>query len=182
LLDVAAVAAVLLVIYQIFIAPRFLTPPAVERAPVFTAAALDGSTYRLPERPGRVVFLDFWASWCEPCKLSLPLVEHFARTHPDVAVVAVDVGEPPDVAARYARAHSLGNVVFDRDERIMTRYKIAGFPTLVAIDPDGYIRARWAGLNPAIEAAMAHASETLRGRNAAAPFGPRTAQVRIPER
>jgi thiol-disulfide isomerase/thioredoxin len=161
LLDVLALVVVLIALYRIFIAPRFLAPAGRERAPAFSAERLDGARYRLPERPGHVVFLDFWASWCEPCKLSLPLVEHFARTHPDVEVFAVNVGESAEAARRYARAHALRNVLLDRDERVTAAYKIEGFPTLVVIDPSGDIRGRWAGLNPAIEAAMGHARETL---------------------
>jgi peptide/nickel transport system substrate-binding protein len=182
LLDAFSLAVVLFAVYQLVIAPRFLAPPGRERAPLFAAARLDGSRYRLPERPGHVVFLDFWASWCEPCKLSLPLVEHFARTHPDVEVLAVDVGEPPDVAARYARAHALENVLLDRDQRIMELYAIAGFPTLVAIDPAGNIRARWAGLNPAIEAAMGHAREALGAPRTSQFFGLPAAEAALPER
>jgi peptide/nickel transport system substrate-binding protein len=171
LLDVAAVALVALVAYRLFIVPRIFTPPGHERATAFAAQTIDGALYSLPERPGRVVFLDFWASWCTPCKLSLPLVEHFARTYPDVEVLAVNVGEPPEVATRYAREHGLTNVLLDTDQRIMSLYKIAGFPTLVVIDPEGNIRGRWAGFNPAIESAMRNARETLAGARAALPFG-----------
>lgn len=180
LLDVAAAAMILLVIYDLFVAPRFLAPAGAERAPLFAAAALEGPRYRLPERPGKVVFLDFWASWCVPCKLSLPLVEHFARSHPDVEVFAVNVGEPAEVAAKYAREHGLEHVLLDTDQRIMSLYKIVGFPTLVAIDPDGFVRGRWPGLNPAVEAAMGHARETLARKHAALPFGIQAAAAATP--
>jgi peptide/nickel transport system substrate-binding protein len=182
LLDVFAVAVILLVAYRLFIEPRFFAPQGQERAPAFSATSLDGSPYRLPERPGRVVFLDFWASWCTPCKLSLPLVEHFARTHPDVDVLAVNVGETPALAARYARENGLERVLFDPDERIRALYRIAGFPTLVVIDPAGNIRARWPGLNPAVEAAMGHARETLGSAHAALPAGFPAAEAATPER
>lgn len=169
LLDIAALFFVMLVLYEFLIAPRLLTPQGVERAPLFAVATLDGPRYRLPERPGQVVFLDFWASWCVLCKVSLPFVEHFAAAHPEVQVLAVNVGEDAAVASRYAREHGLRNVVLDPDARVMALYKIPGFPTLVAIDPEGYIRGRWAGPNPAIEAAMGHALATIGKQRAWAP-------------
>ncbi len=65
----------------------------------------------------------------------------------------------------------------------MSLYKINGFPTLVAIDPAGNIRGRWAGLNPAIEAAMANAREKLGGTHASLPpFGAPAAEAATPER
>jgi thiol-disulfide isomerase/thioredoxin len=155
-LDALAVALLLLAGWRFFIAPRiFQTQPA--RAAPFRLAALDGPAYVHPARPGKLTFLDFWASWCEPCKVSLPLVERFAAGNPDVRVVAVDVGEPPPVGAAYARANGLRNVVFDPDETVAHRYGIWAFPTIIVVDPDGWVRGRWEGLNPAVELAMSDA-------------------------
>ena len=111
---------------------------------------------------GRVVFLDFWASWCEPCKLSLPMVESFARSHPEVDVVPVDVGEPRTVVEQFARSHGMRHVALDPQTLSQGFFQINGFPTMVVIDPQGRVRATWAGFNPAIQMNMAHAEETLR--------------------
>jgi thiol-disulfide isomerase/thioredoxin len=167
LLDLLAVLAVLFVIYKIFVAPRFLSSATAYPAPRVTYATLAGKPYALVQHRGHVVFLDFWASWCEPCKVSLPVVERFARAHPEVEVVPVDVGEPRALAQSFARTHHLRNVALDPKALSRGFFQIEGFPTMVVIDPQGRIRAKWPGLNPAIAMNMAHAEQTLRGSVAA---------------
>jgi peptide/nickel transport system substrate-binding protein len=159
-LDLLAVAIVVFVIYKLLLGPLWLRPPVV-RAPPFSLPALDRGRISVFSRPGRVVFLDFWASWCPPCRQSLPLVERFARAHPDVEVVAVDVGESAAAAGSFARAHGVANVALDGDKRVSDAYGAVVLPTIVAIDPAGYQRGRWTGYNPAIELALEHARETL---------------------
>jgi cytochrome c biogenesis protein CcmG/thiol:disulfide interchange protein DsbE len=159
-LDVAVVLLIGFVAWRFLVAPRALAP-ASERSPRVLLAAMGGGTYELGKPSGRVVFLDFWASWCEPCRLSLPFVEGYARAHPEVDVVAVDVGEPEDVAARYARDHGIARVVFDRDGRAAALLGVVGYPTVVTIDRAGFVRAKWTGFNPAVGAAMQHARDSL---------------------
>jgi thiol-disulfide isomerase/thioredoxin len=113
-----------------------------------------------------VVFLDFWASWCEPCKLSLPLVEKFARAHPEVEVIPVDVGEPLPVVSAFARARGMQHVALDPKTLSQGFFQINGFPTMVVVDPQGRIRATWTGFNPAIQLNMAHAEQQLRDKQA----------------
>jgi thiol-disulfide isomerase/thioredoxin len=162
LLDLLAVLAVLFVLYRIFVAPRFLSRANAYPAPHVTYTTLSGKPFVLTEHRGRVVFLDFWASWCEPCKVALPLVEKFARAHPEVDVVPVDVGEPRGVAEVFARTHHLQHVALDPKALSQGFFQIDGFPTMVVIDPQGRIRATWSGFNPAIQMNMAHAAQTLR--------------------
>ncbi len=160
IVDILASLVVLLVLFRLLILPRFFAPP-VSPAPPFALAALDGPEFRLRDQHGKLVFLDFWASWCDACKASLPLVERYARTHPEVRVIAVDSGEAPEAGARYARENGLRAVAFDPDERVAHAYGVMGFPTIVVIDPQGDVRAVWPGLNPAVELAMEHARKTL---------------------
>lgn len=160
-LDVLAIAVVLFVIYRIFLAPRYLPLQAAHPEPHVTYATLDGPPFVLTKHRGRVVFLDFWASWCEPCKLSLPLVERFARAHPEVDVVPIDVGEPRALVASFAQAHDLRHVALDPQSLSQGFFQIDGFPTIVVIDPQGRIRANWQGLNPAVQLNMAHAERVL---------------------
>ena len=161
-LDVIAVLVVLFVLYRIFWAPRYLSTANAHPAPHVTYQTLSGRPFVLTQQHGHVVFLDFWASWCEPCKLSLPMVEKFARAHPEVEVIAVDVGEPRDVVESFARAHGMRNVALDPKTLSQGFFQIEGFPTMVVIDPQGRIRATWTGFNPAIQMNMAHAAQTLR--------------------
>ena len=93
-LDLLAALIVLIALYVVFIAPRLVAGRIVPAPPV-SLATLDGGRFSLDRRPGRVTFLDFWATWCEPCRQSIPLSQRYARLHPEVDVVSIDVGEPP---------------------------------------------------------------------------------------
>jgi thiol-disulfide isomerase/thioredoxin len=108
-----------------------------------------------------MLFLDFFATWCGPCRVELPLVEAWAKSHPEVAVVPVDVGEPRSVASSFARKNGLSNVVLDPGADARGIFAVQGFPTIVVVDPAGDIRASWEGLNPAIGLAMSNAVAQL---------------------
>jgi thiol-disulfide isomerase/thioredoxin len=137
-----------------------LAPHAVP-APHATYARLDGGTFRLAEQRGKLVFLDFYASWCGPCRVELPLVESWAQRHPDALVVPVDVAEPRSTAREFARQLHLRNVVLDPGASARAYFNVAGFPTVVAVDGAGFVRAKWEGLNPAIALAMTNAQKKL---------------------
>lgn len=160
--DLLALAIIAYVAYRLLIAPRDLDRSAAYPAPRVAYATLAGRPFVLAQQRGRVVFLDFWASWCEPCKLSLPLVESYARHHPGVAVIPIDVGEPRPVVAAFAQAHGMKDVALDPQARSSGFFDLRGFPTMVVIDPRGRIRATWTGFNPAIELNMGHAERQLR--------------------
>ena len=155
--DGLAVLVVAFAIFKFLIGPRLLAGSNAALAPAVHLSALAGPGFSLEAHRGRLVFLDFWASWCEPCKLALPLVEHYAKTHPDVDVVAIDVGEDPLVARAFAQAHDMHNVAFDPDQIAGRAFGIDNFPTVVVVDPAGFARAKWIGFNPAIESAMENA-------------------------
>ena len=160
--DVVAVLLIAFVLWKIFAAPRFLV--AAERsqpAPHASFDRLEGGTFRVTDQRGRLLFLDFYASWCEPCKIELPLVESWARTHPRAAVVPVDVAEPLVAVAAFAQRYRLKNVALDPHGDARGIFGIDGFPTVVVVDPAGRIRAKWEGLNPAIAIAMSNAEQVI---------------------
>jgi peptide/nickel transport system substrate-binding protein len=157
-IDVLAALILIFAVYRFLLAPR-LFPASPIAAPALHLARLDGhGAFSLAAHRGRVVFLDFWASWCEPCQASLPLVEAYARRHPEVDVVAVDSGESAPAAAAFARTHALANVVLDPDSIATAAYGVSGYPTMIVVGADGMIRAKWVGFDPAIGDAMAHAA------------------------
>ncbi len=155
-LDVLAVAIVLVAVARFVVLPR-LPHRTVVQAPAVTLATLDGGRFDLQRSRGRLVFLDFWASWCDPCRASIPMVQHFARTHPGVIVESVDVGEDPRTVRPFAARFTMRDVALDPDQIAAHAFAVDGFPTLVAIDGTGRIRARWIGFDPGIEQEMASA-------------------------
>jgi thiol-disulfide isomerase/thioredoxin len=159
--NLLALAAIGLVLWKVFVAPRNLAVVNAHPAPHAVYARLDGGTFAIAGARGRLLFLDFFASWCEPCKVELPAVESWAKTHPNALVVPVDEGEPPVVAREFARKYGLTNVALDPAANAQALFAVQGFPTVVVIDPMGRVRATWQGLNPAIGLAMTNAQETL---------------------
>ena len=161
ILDVLAIVSIGLILWKVLIAPRNLDPARAFPAPHATYARLDGSTFRVTDARGRVLFLDFFASWCEPCKIELPLVERWAKANPHAVVEPVDVGEPAPIVRAFARKYDLRGVALDPDENAEAFFEVHGFPTVVVVDPAGRIRATWQGLNPAIGLAMSNALARL---------------------
>lgn len=159
--DLVALVLIAFAVWKMLVAPRFLTPAGVHPAPYAVYARLDGGEFRVVQARGRPLFLDFFASWCEPCKIEIPLVQRWSRAHPDVRVVAVDVGESPAVAADFARRYALDDVALDPQSSARALFGVEGFPTIVAIDSKGYVRAKWEGLNPAISLALSNARAKL---------------------
>lgn len=160
--DGLALLAILFVVWKLFVAPRSLPLAQAYPAPQASFALLKGGEFHVRDARGHPLILDFFASWCTPCKIELPLVERWAAAHPFSRVVPVDLGEPRAVVAAFARAHGLRDVAYDPHAIGQELFSVQGFPTLVVIDPQGRVRAKWQGLNPAIAAALSHAEATLR--------------------
>jgi thiol-disulfide isomerase/thioredoxin len=159
--DVLAVLAIGFVLWKLFIVPRSFSAPGSEPAPHAVFSRLDGGTFHITSQRGHVVFLDFFATWCGPCRVELPLVRAWAKANPGVTVVPVDVGEPRGVALDFAQRNGLSNVALDPHADARGIFAVQGFPTVVVVDPAGDIRARWEGLNPAIGLAMTNAVKQL---------------------
>jgi cytochrome c biogenesis protein CcmG/thiol:disulfide interchange protein DsbE len=155
--DVLAALVIGFALWKIFVAPRSFEAAGTHPAPAAMYRRLDGDAFHIADERGRVLFLDFYASWCEPCKLELPLVEAWSRAHPEAAVVPVDVGEERSIAVAFARRYRLQNVALDPSDSARPLFAVAGLPTIVVIDRNGFIRAKWEGLNPAIALAMSNA-------------------------
>jgi thiol-disulfide isomerase/thioredoxin len=104
-----------------------------------------GSRLGLSDLRGRVVVLDFWASWCAPCRAQAPIIDRVAREHEgdDVTVVGVSTsGDDWGRAVRFAQSVDLSYAsVFDKEGRVADAFKVQALPTLVVVDPTGVVSA-----------------------------------------
>jgi thiol-disulfide isomerase/thioredoxin len=114
----------------------------------FKLDSLDGRTFRLAERKGRLVVLDFWATWCGPCMQTMPLVEEVVREFAGrgVELVAVNMEEQPAQIKAVLERHKLKlTVVLDRDGIVATKYAVTAIPQTVVIDRDGKVARLYVG-------------------------------------
>lgn len=100
---------------------------------------------------GKVVYVDFWASWCGPCKLSFPFMAGLATRYPasDLAVVTVNVDRQRAAADAFLQqAHATLPVVWDSKGEIARAYAVADMPTSLLFDRTGKLRFRHQGFFP----------------------------------
>jgi thiol-disulfide isomerase/thioredoxin len=173
--DILIGAAVAGLIGFVFVWPLF-RHAAAPVAPLFHGTTLAGRPFALALERGHFVVLDFFATWCGPCRESLPLVEHFAATEPSVRVLAVDRSEPEQIVAPFVQGPHLKDVVIDASGAVSRAYNVTGLPTIVGIDDEGNIRNVWLGYSPQIEenlhAAIRRYEDLRRRRKAATPSRP----------
>lgn len=118
-------------------------------APNFTLSTPQGDKLSLSELRGKAVFINFWASWCEPCKQELPDIQKIGENAGDkLVVLAVNVGEKPGDAQRFLTERRLqpGRILLDADRTVFRQYRVLGLPTSYFIDKDGIIRDKWFGV------------------------------------
>lgn len=119
-------------------------------APLFALPNLEGKTVSLADQKGKVVVLDFWATWCGPCRLTMPLLQDYIETRPaGVEFYSVNVWESDTSLVRPFLA-DFGydfNVLF-ADNSVPNEYGVNGIPTLFVIDKDGIIRYKHVGYSP----------------------------------
>ncbi len=135
-------------------------------APDFEARTLGGSTIKLSSLHGKVVLLDFWASWCEPCKKELPLLAKMAsQLKPKgVEVITINIDEQAANAASFVKDHGLKlTVVLDSGQSIVKRYEPPKMPSSYAIDRAGVVRAVNEGFNDGDEAKIAQQLAAIAG-------------------
>ena len=120
-------------------------------APDFEVNTLQGQRVSLKELSGRIVVLDFWATWCPPCRASVPELKELTKKYPTEKLVLISVSADKDEAAWrefVAKKNMDWSQYRDADERVLKAFSIHSFPTYLVIDGDGIIKQRFTGMNP----------------------------------
>ncbi|MEE2788151.1 MAG: TlpA disulfide reductase family protein [Myxococcota bacterium] len=123
------------------------------QAPPIVASSLDGSAFNLSDHRGQVVVLDFWATWCRPCRKSLPAlnaIHHLYAEDRRVHFASINVDKGPDRVAKvraFMKRLDLGfPVVLDQEDAIARSYGVRTIPTLIIVDSQGRIHSVVQGL------------------------------------
>lgn len=104
-----------------------------------------GARWKLPaEGPGRVVVLDFWATWCGVCVKGMPQMEYLRRTHPEVEFVTINLDDAKEARELFDQSGYGLRLLFD-DSEVAVRYGVTSLPHAVVIDPRGVVRKVFRG-------------------------------------
>ncbi len=131
-----------------------LTGPAYEVAPwpgpvsAFSLVDTNGKTWRLADLRGRAVMLNFWASWCEPCRAEMPTLQQVADFYgaDKLLVLAINFKEPVARALQFTKTTGVTlPVLLDLDGKVARGWGVKVFPTTLMIDPAGRPRQRVTG-------------------------------------
>lgn len=142
---------------------RLIADPGLIRknyAPEFSARLSTGEEVNLDALKGKVVLLDFWGTWCEPCRVSLPLLKDLAAKvdSTQVAIVSIDEYDPKSKWEQYVHANGMTwGQVYDGDLSLHNAFRVDGFPRYYVLNKEGIIVAQFKGWNQNGESTIADA-------------------------
>ena len=120
-----------------------LKPWSGDRTPPLELKDLSGRVHRLADYRGKVVLINFWATWCPPCRTEMPDIQAAAQAHPDgLVVLAINNAEDAETVKRFAQQFNLTfPILLDSDGSVARKYGVQGLPTSFFIDRAGIVRA-----------------------------------------
>jgi len=127
-------------------------PVAPAAAPAWKLKDVDGNVVSSDQFKGKVVVLDFWATWCGPCRSEIPGYVNLQKKYgaDGLAFVGVSVDEDgPEVVRKFMKEHGINYTIVMADDKVVEAYApIEGYPTTFIIDRAGMIRDRKLGSRP----------------------------------
>ena len=117
-------------------------------APDFSLQNLANETIQLNELRGKIVVINFWATWCEPCKIEMPIFEDlYRRDHAELEILGVNFDESPQQVQDFVEEYNLSfPILLDPGGSVQNLYRVRGYPTTFVIDEEGIVRIHHIGL------------------------------------
>ena len=113
------------------------------QAPAFTLQSVDGKTVSLAQFKGDVVMINFWASWCGPCRQEMPLLDNIYKQYKDMGFTLIGVNVEPDSSSANAwlkKTPVSYPILYDPKSQVSQLYQVQAMPTTVIIDRKGIVR------------------------------------------
>ena len=133
-----------LALAAVFVLPAFATSSSGP-APAFQLTGRNGKAIDLSQYKGQVVMINFWATWCGPCRQEMPLLEDIYKKYKPMGFTLVGVNVEPDAKGAEAWLSKQKPVsfpiAFDTESKVSKMYKVAGMPSTVIVDRKGNVRA-----------------------------------------
>ena len=123
-------------------------------APAFSLASRAGSQVSLAQYKGQVVMINFWASWCGPCRQEMPLLESIYKKYGKMGFTMIGVNVEPDsnAANEWLKQTPVSfPILYDTDSKVSKLYDVSGMPSTVIIDRSGKLRMLHRGYKPGDE-------------------------------
>ncbi|MBS3918286.1 MAG: TlpA family protein disulfide reductase [Deltaproteobacteria bacterium] len=134
-------------------------------APDFTLKTIEGHEVALSGLRGKVVLLDFWATWCGPCKESIPHLIQLYKSYQDKGFeligMSTDKAGDVEMVRRFVKSMDIPYPIIMTPDEVARNYKVTGLPTTVLIDKEGKVREKIVGFNSAIGQQIAARVEEL---------------------
>jgi thiol-disulfide isomerase/thioredoxin len=120
--------------------------PAAKPAPEFTLMGMDGKTHTLDDLKGKFVLVNFWATWCNPCKVEMPLLEklHQTLSSDKFTVLGLHVGPGPENIEKFQKLMPMSFPVYV-DMELEVNWGVPGLPTTFLMNPEGKLIYRAVG-------------------------------------
>ncbi len=122
------------------------------KAPDFTLTDLDGNKVGLSQYRGKVIVIDFWATWCPPCKDSIPFLESLYQRYKEkgLVVIGVSFDEDVELVKRFKERYIMTYPVLMGEDRIKNNYGLIAIPEMFIIGRDGVLRYHHLGFNESV--------------------------------
>lgn len=123
-------------------------------APDFTLKSSDGKNIKLSELRGQVVMVNFWASWCGPCRQEMPLLEQLHKKYQPMGftLLGISVDENTSDATKFLKGVDVSfPILFDNESEVSDLYRVNAMPTTVIIDRNGKVHSIHLGYKPGVE-------------------------------
>jgi peroxiredoxin len=117
-------------------------------APNFELLNLAGEKVKLDDSRGKIVVINFWATWCEPCKVEMPYFDVlYNDSEGELEILAINFDEPAQQVQQYVNEYQLSfPVLLDPGGFVQDLYRVRGYPTTFVVDPEGIIQFHHIGL------------------------------------